>query len=58
MSHRPLPIWAATTLDGTPPAPTVLVLGGFLTSPPLYRRLEAAAAGRGVPRTSSSRTCG
>jgi hypothetical protein len=40
MSHRPLPSWAATTLDGSPPAPTVLVLGGFLTSPPVYRPFE------------------
>ncbi len=48
MSHRPLPIWAATTLDGTPPAPTVLVLGGFLTSPPLYRPFERRLRERGA----------
>jgi hypothetical protein len=48
MSHRPLPIWAASTLDGAPPAPTVLVLGGFLTSPPLYRRLEGRLRTRGA----------
>jgi hypothetical protein len=29
--------WMREVLDGRPPAPVVLVLGGFLTSPPLYR---------------------
>jgi alpha-beta hydrolase superfamily lysophospholipase len=29
--------WVGEVLDGRPPAPVVLVLGGFLTSPPLYR---------------------
>lgn len=40
--------WVVATLGGRPPAPTVLVLGGFLTSPPLYgplaRRLETRGA--------------
>jgi hypothetical protein len=41
--------WMHEVLDGRPPAPVVLVLGGFLTSPPLYRPLvrdlrERAAA--------------
>jgi hypothetical protein len=48
MSHRPLPIWAATTLEGAPPPPTVLILGGFLTSPPLYRPLERRLRERGA----------
>ncbi len=29
--------WVGEVLDGRPPAPVVLVLGGFLTSPPMYR---------------------
>jgi hypothetical protein len=29
--------WVGDVLDGRPPAPVVLVLGGFLTSPPAYR---------------------
>lgn len=48
MSHRPLPIWAATTLEGAPPPPTVLVLGGFLTSSPLYRPFERRLRERGA----------
>lgn len=40
--------WVAAVRDGRPPAPTVLVLGGFLTSPPLYRGLVRALRARGV----------
>ncbi len=29
--------WVRDVLEGRPPAPVVLVLGGFLTSPPAYR---------------------
>jgi hypothetical protein len=32
--------WARDAIDGRPPAPVVLVLGGFLTSPPMYRAFE------------------
>lgn len=31
------PAWVEAVLAGSPPAPTVLVLGGFGTSPPVYR---------------------
>ncbi len=39
--------WVGEVLDGRPPAPVVLVLGGFLTSPPMYRafRRDLRAAG-------------
>jgi len=39
--------WARDILDGRSPAPVVLVLGGFLTSPPMYRALarDLRAAG-------------
>ncbi|HEY4751887.1 MAG TPA: hypothetical protein VIH37_01290, partial [Candidatus Limnocylindrales bacterium] len=33
---------------GAPPAPVVLVLGGFLTSPPLYRALARRLRARGA----------
>ena len=44
----PLPAWAGAVLEGRPPAPTVLILGGFLTSPPMYRSLVARLRARGV----------
>lgn len=31
--------WVTATLEGRAPAPVVLLLGGFITSPPLYRGL-------------------
>ena len=37
MTTGELPRWASASLDGTVPPPVVLLLGGFLTSPPLYR---------------------
>lgn len=40
--------WVGEVLDGRPPAPVVLVLGGFLTSPPLYRPLAHELLGRGA----------
>lgn len=43
-----LPRWASGVLDGAPPAPTVLVLGGFLTSAPLYRPLAGRLLDRGA----------
>ena len=46
---------------GLPPAPVVLVLGGFLTSPPLYRPLPRAAPawrGRRGRRATSGRWTG
>jgi hypothetical protein len=36
----PRPPWIDDALDGRTPAPVVLVLGGFLTSPPMYRSFE------------------
>jgi len=44
-----LPAWAQATLEGSPPSPTVLVLGGFLTAPAVYRPLVARLRERGVP---------
>ena len=45
VSIRP---WVEAARDGRPPAPVVLLLGGFLTSPPMYgpleRRLRAIGA--------------
>jgi hypothetical protein len=35
-------------LDGRPPAPVVLVLGGFLTSPPMYRAFERGLRAAGA----------
>jgi hypothetical protein len=43
-----LPPWATATLDGAPPRPTVLVLGGFLTSPLLYRPMAGRLRERGA----------
>ncbi len=40
--------WVRSVLDGAPPAPVVLVLGGFLTSPPVYRALDRALRDRGA----------
>jgi hypothetical protein len=40
--------WVREVLDGRPPAPVVLVLGGFLTSPPLYRPLVRELRERGA----------
>jgi hypothetical protein len=40
------PGWIDAVLDGRPPAPTVLVLGGFLTVPPLYRALAGGLQAR------------
>jgi hypothetical protein len=49
MSGRQLRAWEAAALEDRAPAPTVLVLGGFLTAPPIYvpfarRLLERGAA--------------
>ncbi len=47
-AHPTAQPWIDAVLEGRPPAPVVLVLGGFLTSPPLYgpfaRRLRAHGA--------------
>jgi hypothetical protein len=43
-----LPAWATATLAGAPPPPTVLVLGGFLTSPVLYRPMAVRLRARGA----------
>ncbi len=40
--------WVREVLDGRPPAPVVLVLGGFLTSPPLYRPMVRRLRQRGA----------
>lgn len=44
--------WVDAVRAGTPPAPTILVLGGYLTAPPLYgpmvRRLLARGAAAAV----------
>lgn len=40
--------WVDTVRTGRPPAPVVLVLGGFLTSPPAYRRFAARLRARGA----------
>lgn len=42
------PPWVDAALDGRPPTPTVLVLGGFLTAPPLYRALARDLCARGA----------
>jgi hypothetical protein len=44
----PVRAWAEAVLGGRPPAPTVLLLGGFLTSPPLYRPLARRLRERGA----------
>ena len=40
--------WVDVVLEGRSPAPVVLVLGGFITSPPLYRPFAARLRERGV----------
>jgi hypothetical protein len=40
--------WVRAVRAGRPPAPVVLVIGGFLTSPPFYRGLAARLLTRGV----------
>lgn len=45
---RPLPAWAEAVREGRPPAPVVLLLGGFLTSPPLYVPFVRRLRERGV----------
>ncbi len=42
------PAWAEAVLAGRPPAPTILVLGGFLTSPPVYRPFVRRLLERGA----------
>jgi hypothetical protein len=46
-TFRP-PAWVEAVLADRPPAPTVLVLGGFSTSPPVYRPFVRLLLGRGV----------
>ena len=48
MTHQAPPPWTDAVLEGRPPAPVVLVLGGFLTSPPLYRPLVRRLLERGT----------
>ena len=45
-SHQPA--WVDAVLEGRPPEPTVLVLGGFMTSPPLYRPFAGRLRERGA----------
>ncbi len=40
--------WRDAVAAGTPPAPVVLVLGGFITSPPLYRPFVRRLIRRGA----------
>jgi hypothetical protein len=40
--------WVGEVLDGRPPRPVVLVLGGFLTSPPVYGPLVRELLRRGA----------
>ena len=40
--------WVEAVLAGRPPAPTILVLGGFLMSPPVYRPFARRLLERGV----------
>ena len=47
LANRPQ-AWAEAVLAGRPPAPTVLVLGGFLTSPPVYRPFVRRLLDRGA----------
>ncbi len=42
------PPWVDAVLEGRPPAPIALVLGGFLTSPPEYRPFAGRLRARGV----------
>jgi hypothetical protein len=43
-----VPAWATAVLDGVAPRPTVLVLGGFLTSAPQYRPLAGRLVAHGA----------
>lgn len=45
-SHQPA--WVDAVLEGRPPQPTVLVLGGFMTSPPFYRPFAGRLRERGA----------
>jgi hypothetical protein len=47
LAPRPSP-WVDAVLAGRPPPPTVLVLGGFLTSPPVYRPFVRRLLDRGA----------
>lgn len=40
--------WRDAVIAGTPPAPVVLVLGGFITSPPMYRAFTRDLLERGA----------
>jgi hypothetical protein len=40
--------WPDAVAAGSSPAPTVLVLGGFITSPPMYRRFTGELRSRGA----------
>ncbi len=48
MTSSPRAAWLDAVADGTPPAPTVLVLGGFITSPPIYRPFVRRLRERGA----------
>jgi hypothetical protein len=48
MNGRRLRPWQAAVLEERHPAPTVLVLGGFLTAPPLYEPLVRRLIDRGA----------
>lgn len=48
MSREPGRPWVDAVRAGTPPAPVVLVLGGFLTSPPVYRPFARRLRARGA----------
>lgn len=45
---RRLPRWATAVAEDRPPAPVVLFLGGFLSSPPVYLPLVRRLRARGV----------
>jgi hypothetical protein len=47
-SAASLASWREAVAAGTPPAPTVLVLGGFITSPPMYRAFRRDLLARGA----------
>ena len=44
----PIRPWQIAALEGRPPAPTVLVLGGFMTSPMVYRGFVRRLCERGA----------
>ena len=48
MTAATLPAWADAVRDGLPLAPTVLLLGGFLTSPPAYLPMVARLRAHGA----------